>query len=132
MSEELMAFIGAGVGRACDRLTVRGGERVLGLGKRQRADQGRTRMRVVSARVLSRVVTRPGLLLPWSVHKTYSPSLRLLILCGGQRILCLDPEIWCTQVGSVSQPKPEANLWFCCIKNLNTNAISRYVVEGLV
>jgi hypothetical protein len=85
MSEGLMAFIGAGA-RTRDGLTVSGGEHARGLGKRWRADQGRTRVRVVSARVLARVVTRPGLHLPWSVHKTSSPSLKLPILCGGQRI----------------------------------------------
>jgi hypothetical protein len=66
--------------------TMRRGERAWGLGERRRADQGRTRVRVVFARVLARVVTRPFLLLPWSVHKTSSHSLKLLILCGGQRI----------------------------------------------
>jgi hypothetical protein len=57
-----------------------------GLGERRRADQGRTRVCVISVRVLARVVTRPCLLLPWSVHKTSSPSLKLPILCGGQMI----------------------------------------------
>jgi hypothetical protein len=67
-------------------LTVRGRERVRGLGEHWRADQGQTRVHVVSAQVMARVVTRPCLLLPWSVHKTTSPSLKLPILCGGQRI----------------------------------------------
>jgi hypothetical protein len=67
-------------------LTGRWGERARGLGKRQRADQGRTRVRVHSARVLARVVIHPSLLSPWSVHKTYSPSYKLPILCGGHRI----------------------------------------------
>jgi hypothetical protein len=65
---------------------VRGGEHARELDKRRLADQGRTRVSVVSARVLACVVTRPGLLLPWSVHKTSSPSLKLPILCGGQGI----------------------------------------------
>jgi hypothetical protein len=54
-----------------------------GLDERRRADQGRTRVCIASARVLTRVVTCPCLLLPWSVHKTSSPSLKLPILCGG-------------------------------------------------
>jgi hypothetical protein len=72
-------------GRAAD-LTVRGGERARGLGERRRADQGRARVCVSSAQVLARVVTHPSLLLPWSVHKTSSPSYKLLIMCGCQRI----------------------------------------------
>jgi hypothetical protein len=102
------------------------------LGKRRLADQGRTRVSVVSVQVLARVVTRPGLLLPWSMHKTSSPSLKLptcVVVKGFRR---LDPEIWCTQVGSISQPEPETNLWFCHVKFPNLDAISRYVVEGLV
>jgi hypothetical protein len=85
VSEGLTAFIGAGAGRARGGLTVRRAS-ARGLGKRRRADQGRTCAHVVSARVLAHVVTCPGLLLSWSVHKTSSPSLKLLILCGGQRI----------------------------------------------
>jgi hypothetical protein len=61
-----------GRGHAAD-LTGRWGERAHGLGERRRADQGRTRVRVDSARVLARVVIHPSLLLPWSVHKTSSP-----------------------------------------------------------
>jgi hypothetical protein len=38
MFEELTAFIGAGVGRARDGLTVHEGECARGLGKRRRAD----------------------------------------------------------------------------------------------
>jgi hypothetical protein len=72
-------------GRAED-LTMRGSEHARGLGERRCADQGRTHVCFVSTRVLARVVTRPCLLLPWSVHKTSSPSSKLLILCGGQRI----------------------------------------------
>jgi hypothetical protein len=83
-------FIGAGGhdrgrGRAAD-LTERWGERARGLGERQRADQGRTRVRIHSAQVLARVVIHLSLLLPWSVHKTSSPY-KLPILCGGHRIL---------------------------------------------
>ena len=81
----LLAFVRVREGRAAD-LTVRGGERACGLGERRCADQGRTRVHVVSAWVLACVVTRPCLLLPWSVHKTSSPSLKLPISCGGQRI----------------------------------------------
>ena len=62
------------------------GERARGLGERRRADQGRTRVRVHSARVLARVVIHPSLLSPWSVHKTSSPPYKLPILCGGHRI----------------------------------------------
>ena len=76
---------GRGRGRAAD-LTERCGERTCGLGERRRADQGRTRVRVHSARVLARVVIHPSLLLPWSVHKTSSPPYKLPILCGGHRI----------------------------------------------
>jgi hypothetical protein len=72
---------GRGRGRAAD-LTGRWGERASGLGERQRADQGQTRVRVHSARVLERVVIHPSLLLPWSVHKTSSPSYKLLIVWG--------------------------------------------------
>jgi hypothetical protein len=84
-------FIGAGEhgrerGRAAD-LTERWGERACGLGERQRADQGRTRVLVRSAQVLARVVIHLSLLSPWSVHKTSSPPYKLLILCGGHRIL---------------------------------------------
>jgi hypothetical protein len=75
-----------GRGRATD-LTERWGERARGLGERRRADQGRTRVRVHSVRVLERVVIHPSLLSPWSVHKTYSPPYKLPILCGGYRIL---------------------------------------------
>jgi hypothetical protein len=57
-----------------------------GLGEHRCVDQGRTHAHVVSARVLACVVTRPCLLSPWSVHKTSSPSFKLPILCGGQRI----------------------------------------------
>jgi hypothetical protein len=57
-----------------------------GLGERQCADQGRTRVCVSSTRVLARVVTHTSLLLPWSVHKTSSPSYKLPIMCEGQRI----------------------------------------------
>lgn len=67
-------------------LTVRGGERVRGLGDHRCADQGRAFVFVSSARVLARVVTHPSLLLPLSVHKTSSPSYKLPIMCGGQRI----------------------------------------------
>jgi hypothetical protein len=92
-------FIGAGGhdrghGRATD-LTERWGERARGLGKRRRGDQGRTRMPVRSAQVLTRVVTHPSLLSPWSVHRTSSPPYKLPILCGGHRILptgCRDLE----------------------------------------
>jgi hypothetical protein len=61
-------FIGTGEhdrgrGRAAD-LTERWGERARGLGKRWRADQGRTRVPVRSAQVLARVVIHPSLLLP--------------------------------------------------------------------
>jgi hypothetical protein len=72
--------------------TARGGlDRTLGqartgLGERQRADQGRTRVRVHSARVLAHVVIHPSLLLPWAVHKTSSPPYKLPILCGGHKI----------------------------------------------
>jgi hypothetical protein len=62
------------------------GKCARGLGERQRADQGRTRVLVHSARVLARVVIHPSLLLPWSVHKTSSPPYKLPILCGGHRI----------------------------------------------
>jgi hypothetical protein len=75
-----------GRGRAAD-LTERWGERARGLGERRRANQGRTRMCVHSARVLARVVIHPSLLSPWSVHKTSSPPYKLPILCGGHRIL---------------------------------------------
>jgi hypothetical protein len=92
---------------------VRRGERARGLGERWRANQGRTRVRVVSARVLARVVTHPCLLLPWSVHKTASLSIsyRSCVVVEGFGLLVL--EIWSTQAGSVSQPEPEANPWFC-------------------
>jgi hypothetical protein len=56
------------------------------LGERRRVDHGRTRVCVFSAWVPARVVTDPSLLLPWSVHTTSSPSHKLLIMCGGQRI----------------------------------------------
>jgi hypothetical protein len=79
-------FISTTWARARDRLDRALGERARGLGERRRADQGRTRVRVSSARVLARVVTHPCLLLPWSVHKTSSPPYKLPILCGGQRI----------------------------------------------
>jgi hypothetical protein len=86
MSEGLMAFIEVGEGRARGQTDRARGERARGLGKRRLADQGRTCVSVVCARVLAHVVTRPGLLLPWSVHKASSASLKLLILCGGQGI----------------------------------------------
>jgi hypothetical protein len=72
--------------RAAD-LIERWGERASVLGERRRADHGRTRVHVHSAQVLARVVIHPSLLLPWSVHKTSSPPYKLLILCGGHRIL---------------------------------------------
>jgi hypothetical protein len=68
-----------------------------GLGERRHADQGRTRVRVHSSRVLVRVVIHPSMLLPWSVHKTSSPPYKLLILCGGHRIWPTgfkDLELW--------------------------------------
>jgi hypothetical protein len=77
---------GRGRGRAAD-LTERWGQCARGLGERRRADQGRTRVRVHSARVLARVVIHPSLLSPWSVHKTSSPPYKLPILCRGHRIL---------------------------------------------
>jgi hypothetical protein len=83
MSEGLTTFIGTSARMACRRIAMRGGECARGLGKHRLADQGRTRVSVVSAHVLARVVTRPGLLLPWSMHKTSSPSLKLPILCSG-------------------------------------------------
>jgi hypothetical protein len=67
-------------------LIGRWGERARGLGERRRADQGRTRVRVHSTRVLVRVVIHSSLLLPWSVHKTSSPPYKLPILCVGHRI----------------------------------------------
>jgi hypothetical protein len=85
---------GRGQGRAAD-LTERLGERARGLGERQRADQGRTRVPVRSAQVLARMVTHPSPLSPWSVHKTSSPPYKLPILCRGHRILptgCRDLE----------------------------------------
>jgi hypothetical protein len=79
-------FIGAGghgrgQGRATD-LIERRGERARGLGERQRADQGRTRVPVRSAQVLAHVVTHPSLLSRWLVHKTSSPPYKLPILWG--------------------------------------------------
>jgi hypothetical protein len=68
-------------------LTERWGKRARGLGERRRADQGRTRVHVRSAKVLARVVIHPSLLSALSVHKTSSPPYKLLILCGGHRIL---------------------------------------------
>jgi hypothetical protein len=68
----------------CARLR-QGCPRAIGLYRRG-CEEGRTRVRVVSARVLARVVTRPCLLLPWSVHIASSPSLKLPISCGGQMI----------------------------------------------
>jgi hypothetical protein len=69
-------FIGAGGhGRGRERaadLTERWGERTRGLGERRRTDQGRTRVRVHSARDLARVVIHSSLLLPWSVQKPLS------------------------------------------------------------
>jgi hypothetical protein len=82
-----VTFIVVGAARHASGLTVRGGERARGLGELWPADQSRTRGGVVSARVLARVVTHLGLLLPWSVQKTSSPPLKLPILCGGQGIL---------------------------------------------
>jgi hypothetical protein len=112
---------------------VRGGEGTRGLGERWRADHGRKRVCVASTRVLARVVTHPSLLLSWSVHKTSSPSYKLPILWGGVKGFGLMvPKIWSTQAGSVSQPEPESNPWFCHVYGLNPNAIFRYVVEGLV
>jgi hypothetical protein len=77
---------GGGRVRAAD-LTERWGKRAPGLVERRHADQGRTRVRVHSARVLARVVIHPSLLSPWSVHKTSSPPYKLPILYGGHRIL---------------------------------------------
>jgi hypothetical protein len=57
------------------------------LGELWPVDHGRTRGGVVFALVLARVVTCPGLLFPWPVHKTSSPPLKLPISCGGQGIL---------------------------------------------
>jgi hypothetical protein len=79
-------FIGTAWARARADLTGHWGECARGLGERRRADQGRTHMRVHSARVLARVVTHPSLLLHWLVHKTSSPPYTLPILCGGHRI----------------------------------------------
>jgi hypothetical protein len=84
-------FIGAGEhgqgrGRAAD-LTECWGEHALRLGERRCANQGRTRVPIRSAQVLTRVVIHPSLLSPWSVHKTSSPPYKLPILCGGHRIL---------------------------------------------
>jgi hypothetical protein len=58
-----MDFIGTGARRACDGLDRARGEHARGLGEHRRADQGRTRVCVVSTRVLARVVTHPSLLL---------------------------------------------------------------------
>jgi hypothetical protein len=41
-------------------------------------------------------------------------------------------KIWSSQVWSVSQPEPEANLQFCRVQGSRPDAIFRHVVEGLV
>jgi hypothetical protein len=110
-------FIGAGghgrgQGRAAD-LTKCWVEHAPGLGERQRADQGRTRVPIRSAQVLARVVTHPSLLSPWSVHKTSYPPYKLPILCGFIGFCLLVAEIWSPEIRSVSLLKPEANLGFC-------------------
>jgi hypothetical protein len=81
------------------------GEGARGLGERRCADQGRTRVRVSSARVLASVVTHPSLLLRWSVHKTSSPLYKLRLCVGVKGFGLLVPKIWSSQVGSVSQPE---------------------------
>jgi hypothetical protein len=103
---------GRGRGRAAD-LTERWGECERGLGERRRADQGRTRVRVHSARVLARVVIHLSLLSPWSVHKTSSPPYNIPILWGVIGFGLLVSKIWSSEVWSVAQPEPEANPWFC-------------------
>jgi hypothetical protein len=60
---------------------VRENECARGLGELWPTDHGRTRGGVAC------VVTCPSLLLPWPMHKTYSPPLKLPILCGGHGIL---------------------------------------------
>jgi hypothetical protein len=60
--------------------------RARGLGELWPADHGRTRGGIASAPVLACVVTCLGLLLPWPVHETSSPPLKLPISYGGQGI----------------------------------------------
>jgi hypothetical protein len=103
---------GRGRGRAVD-LTGRWSERARELGERRRADQGRTRVRVHSSRVLARVVIHPSLLLPWSVHKTSSPPYKLPILCGVIGFCLLVSKIWSPEIWYVFLPEPEANPGFC-------------------
>jgi hypothetical protein len=101
-----------GRGRTTD-LTGRWGKRARRLGERRRADQGRTCVRVHSARVLACVVIHPSLLLPWSVHKTSSPPYKLPILWGVIGFGLLVSKIWSSEVWFVYQPEPEVNLRFC-------------------
>jgi hypothetical protein len=85
--EALKAWAGTTEGEGAWRTRPDTGASASGLGERRRADQGRTRVRVHSTRVLARLVIHPSLLSPWSVHKTSSPPYKLPILCGGHRIL---------------------------------------------
>jgi hypothetical protein len=66
---------------------VHGGERARGLGELWPANHGLTRGGVASTLIVARVVTCPSLLLPWPMHKTSSPPLKLPISCCGQWIL---------------------------------------------
>jgi hypothetical protein len=62
---------------------VHRGERACELGELWHADRGRTRGGVAYALVLVRIVTCPGLHLPWPVDKTSSHPLKLPLSCGG-------------------------------------------------
>jgi hypothetical protein len=95
--EALKAQVGTTEGEGARRTWPNAGASARVLGERRRADQGRTRVRVYSARVLARVVIHPSLLSPWSVHKTFSPPYKLPILCGGHRILCNTPGVTITK-----------------------------------
>jgi hypothetical protein len=102
------------------------------LGELWPADQGRTRGGVVSTRVLARVVTRPGLLLPWLVHKTSSPPLKQPILCGGQGILLTKSwdMVHSSGICHTAQTRGKSLVLSC--QNSKSRCISIYVVEGLV
>jgi hypothetical protein len=72
-----------------------------GLGALWRASPCRRHGPVVFVPLLMRVVTCPILLLPWLVHKTASPPLKLPFLCGVRGFFLMEQEIWCTRVGYV-------------------------------
>jgi hypothetical protein len=109
-----------------------GGKYEHGLGELWHADHGQTRASIASAPVLARVVTCPSLLLPWPVHKTSSPPLKLPILCGGQGILSTETRDTAHSSGVYLTAQIRDKSQVCHVKSSSFDANFRYVVEGLV